>query len=317
MNMKLFPNIDEKNIFNPIYNPNNINNFFYTCINIPSSIGGNKINSPIINNNFHYFNSFLNPNYFNSNYPIFENNNNINKIGVQNDININKNNNLTPNINSLLNTNYKSPFTPNGYLIKNYNINDFRYFENKNVDKNLNFNDLQKQKSLQIPLKIKSNINKNKIIINDSEEITSNSECILSTVNNSSKKEIFKFNKNEISNSNTNVFNITLKKKRGRMSLNANNKKKQKRTHNASDYDNILRKIQVHFLTFVVNFINEILSNINPENKELRFQNLSYDIKKNVKHSYVEELKNSKLGEILPQKASSKFKKYNLNTIIE
>ena len=308
MNMNLLPNNNRRNIFNPMINPNNINNYYYTCINFPLSLGGNKTNTPLIINNLPHFNSFFHQNYFNLNYPIFCNNYNINKIGLKNDINKEKDNNLTPKINSLLNTNYKSPFNNNGNLIKNFNINDLENFQKNNL------NDIKSQELFQTPINIKSN-NKSNIIINESDEITSNSEFILSTVNNSSKKDIFKFNKNEKNTNTNNFFNVTLKKKRGRMCAYNIKTKKPKRTHMASDYDNILRKVQVHYLSFLVNFMNEILSNFYPDDKELRFQNLSYDIKKNVRHSYVEELKSKKLSEILPLKASSKFKKHDLNTI--
>ena len=309
MNMNLLANNKNRMISPLLLNPNNFNNYFYTCINLPILLGGNQKDTPLINNNFSNINPFIQPSYFNLKNPIFENNLNINKFGVQNSVNsdINTNNNLTLKMDPLLNTNYKCPFINNGNIFKNFNsINYFGISPKTIIDNNLN--NVQTQNSFQIPYQIKSN-NKNNIIINDSDEITSNSEFKES---NNLKKENINYNKNE---SSSNVFKLILKKKRGRFVSNINNEKRQKRTHSATDYDNILRKVQVHYLTFIINLNNEILANFFPENKELRFQNLSYDIKKNVKHSYVENLKNLKLGEILRLKASSKFKKYNLDTI--
>ena len=84
-----------------------------------------------------------------------------------------------------------------------------------------------------------------------------------------------------------------------------------KRIHEAYDYDNILRKIQVHFLTFIISFANDLIEAFIPNCKELRFKNLSYNIKKTVSHSYVEELKNKTIGDILQFKASPKNKKFS------
>ena len=112
----------------------------------------------------------------------------------------------------------------------------------------------------------------------------------------------------------SNIFHISEKQKRGRKSKNEFFKKK---THDAFDYDNILRKIQVHFLTFIVAFANDLIGNFSFNNKELKFKNLSYNLKKIVKHSYVESLKNSKIGEILRFKVSSKNKKSNEDVNIQ
>lgn len=81
--------------------------------------------------------------------------------------------------------------------------------------------------------------------------------------------------------------------------------------HNASDYDNVLRKIQVHFLSFIVYFVNDLIEAFLPKNRELRFKNINYDLKKTVSHSYVQLLKNKKIGEILQFQASSKNRKFD------
>lgn len=300
-NLASFINDYERKYFTPLNNTNNFNNF-YTSINSPIYNGGNKYSTPLINSISNIY-PFFQQNYFNLNFPIFSNIYNGNKFSFNNYINMNR---INTNINSLINQYCKAPMTSNENNLtnkdnNNKNTNNFGLFHKiENIN---NLNEFQNQKIFQMPYKVKSN-NKSNIIINDSDELTFPDEC----------KESPKI---EITGNNTNVFNIVLKKKRGRLSTNLDVTKKHKRVHNASDYDNILRKVQVHFLSFLVNFVNEILSNFYPENKELRFQNLSYDIKKIVKHSYVEELKNKKIGEILPLKASSKFKKYDLNHINE
>jgi hypothetical protein len=97
-------------------------------------------------------------------------------------------------------------------------------------------------------------------------------------------------------------------KKRGRKP-----QKQTKRIHNALDQDNIIRKIQVHFLSFIIFFCNDLIQAILPNNKDLVFKNIVYEIKKTVNHAYIENLKSKSIGDILQLKASPKNKKFNDN----
>ena len=81
-------------------------------------------------------------------------------------------------------------------------------------------------------------------------------------------------------------------KKRGRKSLDSTNSS-QKKTHTATDWDNNLRKIQNHFLNFVISYLNNIIYSYLTK-KDLYFLKFSYSDKKNVKFEYVEKLKNYK-----------------------
>ena len=103
------------------------------------------------------------------------------------------------------------------------------------------------------------------------------------------------------------------KKKRGREKLTKNSDKNDK-THDKFSTDNLLRKIQVHYLTFIVNFINIILKTLNYEQ---RFFKLDYGLKKNVNKKYFDSLKNKTIGEILCNKISIKYKKQNENANIK
>ena len=106
---------------------------------------------------------------------------------------------------------------------------------------------------------------------------------------------------------------IRKNKKRGRKP-----KKQTKRIHKALDQDNIIRKIQVHFLSFIIFFCNDLIQAILPNNKDLVFKNIVYEIKKTVNHAYIENLKSKSIGDILQLKASPKNKKFhdNINKII-
>ena len=156
----------------------------------------------------------------------------------------------------------------------------------------------------KVNLNNKSKKIENKIIINEmnNNKKTEKKINLFTSINYNNDAKNGKENNSEYKNK---------KKKRGRK---PKYDTKSKKVHDASDYDNILRKIQVHFLTFIISFVNDLIENLLPNNKDLKFKNLSYNLKKTVNHSYVEKLKNKTIGEILQFEASSKNRKFS-NTI--
>ena len=156
----------------------------------------------------------------------------------------------------------------------------------------------------KVNLNNKSKKIENKIIINEmnNNKKTEKKINLFTSINYNNDAKDGKENNSEYKNK---------KKKRGRK---PKYDTKSKKVHDASDYDNILRKIQVHFLTFIISFVNDLIENLLPNNKDLKFKNLSYNLKKTVNHSYVEKLKNKTIGEILQFEASSKNRKFS-NTI--
>ena len=120
------------------------------------------------------------------------------------------------------------------------------------------------------------------------------------------------------------IFNLKLydnnknliNRKRGRISL-----KKISHIHSALDDDNILRKIQVHFLTFLVSFTNDYIDALFPNMDKkniLHFRHIDYKLKKTINHNSVEGIKALNIGEILKKDASPKNKtcQSNINEII-
>ena len=75
-------------------------------------------------------------------------------------------------------------------------------------------------------------------------------------------------------------------------------KKKKKKIHSGADDDNILRKIQIHFLSFIINYSNDVISSLTDE-KLPRFKDLDYKQKKIVKLQFFEELKKKLLKKFL------------------
>jgi hypothetical protein len=110
------------------------------------------------------------------------------------------------------------------------------------------------------------------------------------------------------------IFNLKLydnnknliNRKRGRISL-----KKISHIHSALDDDNILRKIQVHFLSFITNYINDIIRTFANNKKVPYFRNIYYEIKKTVNHKYVEKLKSLCIAELLQLRVSPKMKNHD------
>ena len=107
--------------------------------------------------------------------------------------------------------------------------------------------------------------------------------------------------KKEISLSGNNSTEYT-RKKRGRKKEREN----KSQTHDKYWMDNILRKIQNHFLSFIIFFINDILKALNYEQ---RFLKLDQSFKVNIKKDFVESLKKKTIGEIIDNKISTKYKK--------
>ena len=118
-------------------------------------------------------------------------------------------------------------------------------------------------------------------------------------------KILFKIN--YISNrNNLNENKNTILIKRGRKQTNIN--KDNIRVHSALDDDNVLRKIQVHFLSFTTNYINDIIKVFIIGRNIPSFKKIDYSIKKTVKHRYVEYLKSKTIGEIVQLRPSPKMK---------
>ena len=110
------------------------------------------------------------------------------------------------------------------------------------------------------------------------------------------------------------------KMKRGRKP--ENNSKKE--THDSKSYDNILIKIQVHYMNFIISFINDCIRAFN-KSKKLFFKKFNTDIKKKISKMSFDSIKNSTINEILSNiKISRKYKKFdpyynkvNLNILLK
>lgn len=102
---------------------------------------------------------------------------------------------------------------------------------------------------------------------------------------------------------------ITINKKRGRGRKGA--LIQSKKIHDKYSNDNLLRKIQIHYINFIVDFVNDILENLKYEH---RFFRLKYKMKKNVNNDNIKLLKQQSIGELLCNKISLKYRKKDENS---
>ena len=95
--------------------------------------------------------------------------------------------------------------------------------------------------------------------------------------------------------------------KRGRKRLKMENKKA---IHGSNNFDNIQRKIQVHFLSFLINFCNDALKT---EYTQFRhsFKQINYKSKTTVNFNHTSFLKKSSIKDLLTLEISEKYSTYN------
>ena len=86
-----------------------------------------------------------------------------------------------------------------------------------------------------------------------------------------------------------------------------------KKIHGADAKDNIMKKIQVHFLSFIVNYTNDVINSLIKDKHVPRFKSLAYEIKRFIRKKYLEELKTKTIGEILQFQVTTKTKNSDKN----
>ena len=130
-----------------------------------------------------------------------------------------------------------------------------------------------------------------------------NNENITNSTPAEHKTNLFKVSISDSANDTTLLKN----KKRGRKS---NSEEKKEKNHDKYSPDNIKRKIQVHYQSFIPLSINDILESCGIREK---FYKLEYEFKKIVNKSHFKYLINSNIGDIISKEISNKYKKKNKN----
>ena len=94
-------------------------------------------------------------------------------------------------------------------------------------------------------------------------------------------------------------------------SIEISNSSTKKRKHNKFAKDNIKRKIQVNYLKFLVNFVNQIIKVLLSESAntdDIQFYRLDYKFAKDISKNTFNKIKKKTIGEIFKDNASSKYK---------
>lgn len=100
---------------------------------------------------------------------------------------------------------------------------------------------------------------------------------------------------------------IYCQKKRGRRPCKNGNYK----THDKNSEDNIIRKIQISYINFIINFVNKILKAIGRQ--DLSFVQLAHNYKKNINKKNRNILNSLTIKEIISNNISRKFKKKEID----
>lgn len=109
------------------------------------------------------------------------------------------------------------------------------------------------------------------------------------------------------------LFIINKKQNRGRKI----NKKNYKRKIHTNNYiDNILCKLQIHFINFLVDFSNDAIKTIFSSDKynknytkSLRFKKIEHSIKKDIKSNSLKDMMKKPISYVLQKKISNKYRK--------
>ena len=121
-----------------------------------------------------------------------------------------------------------------------------------------------------------------------------------------SSSKIFSVIKSEKPKLRDNIKKIYIKKEEKHKKLN-------RKKHTGFDNDNIIRKIQVHFINFIIFFCNDVILNLIGEKKIPKFQQLDHKLKKYVSFRKIEWFKNLTVAEIIKLKISPKIKRHDID----
>ena len=88
----------------------------------------------------------------------------------------------------------------------------------------------------------------------------------------------------------------------------------ERNEHDSNSYDNIITKIQVHFLNFLISFLNDAIDSIFEKNKNIHFVKFNYAEKSNRKNEHLTKMKSSTIKDLLLNiDISRKYKKFEKN----
>ena len=146
-------------------------------------------------------------------------------------------------------------------------------------------------------------LNKNEQKLKDTKLINNelNTTKDINSENNSST------NKNISKKNNNNKFVTKKYKNRGKESINKPKLFLHKK-HDREDFDNLLTKVQVHCINFLINFVNDIIHEVLCSRND-SFKDINYQVKKQINHDYIKKLFQNPIKDIITKDITKKYKK--------
>ena len=205
-------------------------------------------------------------------------------------------------------------FFSSEYIPKEINEKQFSYSNTQIKDnKLLNFENIKnifEEETLNLNKSEEEDCDKSVYFIKKQDNLDTESRSTENSTNSILDQEKCLKNKKEDSSQKIINFKTFLKKKRGKKPK-ENNQKLTKKPHGSDDFDNIQRKIQVHFISFLISFSNDLLKHFFGNKTKYHFKDVKYDLKRVVNHKYVENIKQCKYSDIMQMKISPKNKLFN------
>jgi hypothetical protein len=119
----------------------------------------------------------------------------------------------------------------------------------------------------------------------------------------------FSSDNNAINRNERNLFITKINKKRGRI-VEKNSLEKE---HGKYDFDNVLTKIQVHFINFLINLANDAINTQFNSKYYIthKFKQINYKEKKNIRHNYIMDCFKKPIKDIIQLDITTKYKNFN------
>lgn len=119
----------------------------------------------------------------------------------------------------------------------------------------------------------------------------------------------FSSDNNAINRNERNLFITRINKKRGRIVK----KNLPEKEHGKYDFDNVLTKIQVHFINFLINLANDAINTQFNSKYYIthKFKQINYKEKKNIRHNYIMDCFKKPIKDIIQLDITTKYKNFD------
>ena len=119
----------------------------------------------------------------------------------------------------------------------------------------------------------------------------------------------FSSDNNVINRNERNLFITRINKKRGRIVK----KNLPEKEHGKYDFDNVLTKIQVHFINFLINLANDAINTQFNSKYYIthKFKQINYKEKKNIRHNYIMDCFKKPIKNIIQLDITTKYKNFD------